>query len=987
MFIGDDRRQLVHGLVEAFDRVAAGAGPELVCLVAPIGWGKTRIVQEFYARLATERQAAGAYWPLSIADATEVVEPTKLRKRVYPGVFTAPGGVSPEWFWWGLSCEKKADGRPAQAIEESKAQLFVHAEAIERRLSGRQSLRAGLRGDQVQANLVALAGVLGVFVPPVGWVATAHDAVSQAWKTGQAAFEARRRRLRVEADRLIDAEAGDRSALVDELAESLAGLSGPPVPLPTVIVLDDAHTAAESALALVGRLLSDRTARVLVVATAWPDELAVQEQERQGFGGWMAAADDLAVQRVDLDRLSDHHLSALTLQVAPATSPGVVEGIVARSGGNPFVLELILSLGMVRRSIVDGAITLAPDEVLAVPSELRRLYLAKWQELPSPVRDVLAIASVQGAEFVAGCAKEGALAVGLTDAAGQLPQTIDPYAWVRDLDDDLRSFVEDSQFEVAVDEARTTFSAGEFDALRAALVAYVVAAREDDRWGDLSERARHRLLENHVALARDGLASDLAEAGLSALELACEHAEAHRYREAVPLGDIGIEWLSAANEDPSELVVLAAEVADWVGEGGRPGAAVDRLAALVAEASQAFGPDDLHTLVVRGRLATWLGEAGRPDEALGENQRLLEVYTRVFGSEDPATLVTRSNLAVSLGEVGRSGESLVELQTVLADLTRVLGAEHPSVYATRSNLASCLDDVGRSAESATEFERLLDDQMRVLGSDHPDTLLTRSQLVNRRMAAGPSAGAADSLDELLDDHLRMLGPDHPDTLRVRAKVASELFKAGQMSDAADRFADLHRDCVRIVGPDESDTLTIRGMLIHALRGAERFEEAITELKDLEADQSAVLGADHSDSLWIRVELAHLLIEAGHLAEALEVLPDLIADHERLLGSDHPETLGSRTGLAHVLARTGDLDEALSQYQAIASDHLRVLGRDHPNTLGTLAGFAQTAAAAGLVEEAAVIMEGVVQGRTRLLGLDHPDTIASRAALDALRRPR
>mgnify|MGYP000946471899 CR=1 FL=1 len=41
-FVGDDRHQAVERLVAAFDRVAAGSGPELVCLVAPIGWGKTR---------------------------------------------------------------------------------------------------------------------------------------------------------------------------------------------------------------------------------------------------------------------------------------------------------------------------------------------------------------------------------------------------------------------------------------------------------------------------------------------------------------------------------------------------------------------------------------------------------------------------------------------------------------------------------------------------------------------------------------------------------------------------------------------------------------------------------------------------------------------------------------------------------------------------------------------------------------------------------
>lgn len=45
-FVGAERRAAVDSLVEAFGRVRAGGGPELVCLAGEVGWGKTPIVQE-----------------------------------------------------------------------------------------------------------------------------------------------------------------------------------------------------------------------------------------------------------------------------------------------------------------------------------------------------------------------------------------------------------------------------------------------------------------------------------------------------------------------------------------------------------------------------------------------------------------------------------------------------------------------------------------------------------------------------------------------------------------------------------------------------------------------------------------------------------------------------------------------------------------------------------------------------------------------------
>ena len=772
IFVGEERHQAVERLVAAFDRVAGGGGPELVCLVAPIGWGKTRIVQELYTRLAAERQSDPAYWPPSIVEATDVTEPTKLRKRVHPGRFEVPGGAVPSWMWWALSCQRKADGQPVQAIEESKEQLFAQAEALEQSLTKVQRLRLGLTPDQVRGKASALAGLLGVFVPPVGWAATVHDSVSQLYDLGQGVFEARRRQERLESARIVDAEQSDRSALVDELASSLVRLSTEPAPLPVVVIVDDAHEAAPSTVALVERLLASPAARVLVVATAWPDALALQAQERRDFGGWLDEFDPDGSCRVALAALLEVDLERLVRAVAPSTASEVVGGLVERSGGNPFVLGLILSLPVVRRSIADGAITLSPAQTASVPNEVRRLYLEKWNDLPEPVREALAVASVQGAVFVEDCAREAALALGLDAVADALPQARDPYAWVRSIDDAVRAFIEAAQFDVTAQAAHEeVLSEHEIDRVRAALVDYVLARREDGTFGDLTEDAQRHLLQQHVVLAEEGLVDDLGAAGRSAFLLGEAAAARYAYWAAIEEGNRARRWLERSlGPDHPDTLGTRNDMAFWLDRSGRMGEAVAQFKALLADQSRVLGSDHPDTLRTRGNLAASLGGSGRVVEAVAQFEVLLADQLRVLGADHPDTLTTRSNLAFWLGEAGRATEAVAQFEMLLVDHTRVLGADHPDTLTTRNNVAFWLGEAGRVVEAVAQSEVLLADRTRVLGADHPATLRTRGNLAAWLGEMGRVVEAVAQFEVLLADQLRVLGADHPDTLRTRGNL-------------------------------------------------------------------------------------------------------------------------------------------------------------------------------------------------------------------------
>lgn len=585
MFVGEDRHAAVQGLIEAFDRVASAEGPEMVCLVAPIGWGKTRIVQEFYGRLASDRQDDPRYWPVSIVAATDVMDPVKLRKRVYPARFAIPGKSVPPWMWWALSCQAKADGSPTQAILEAKHQLFTHAEALERRLTSLQRLAGNTTAADIRDKALALAGLLGVFVPPVGWAAAVHDTVAELYSTGRDLVDSRRRNRHFATERAVDAESADWTAMVEELADSLTCSGSGPASLPIVVVVDDAHDAGDDVVGLLHRLLVDRSTRVLIIATAHPDRVALQAASSTGFGHWLTSPPG-RVGRIDLERLKAEDLADLVREVAPRTDMVTIGGLIDRAGGNPFHLGLILSLRVVLRSIRHEAITLPPEEIADIPSELRRLYLEKWNELPGPVREALAVASVQGSEFVDECARAAALAVGLEEAAEALPQAGDPYAWVRDVDETLREFLEPAQFGATTEARSEVLSSTELVTLRASIIDWVARSHDNDEWNRLSHAAQECLLKNLYTFALDGLTDDLGAAGTNAVELAHLQADDHRYVEAISTAKSAIDWLQASTPDDEAVLSARSYLAHWSGEIGQLDEAIRYSTALLADRSR-----------------------------------------------------------------------------------------------------------------------------------------------------------------------------------------------------------------------------------------------------------------------------------------------------------------------------------------------------------------------------------------------------------------
>ena len=131
-FVGTERHALVDELVRTFERVCDSAEPQWVSIEAPSGWGKSRIAQEFYSRLAAEFQDDGRFWPQTILGGLDALSPEERRKRVYPELIDPEAGSTPAWFWWGFGCDHRY-GTPMQALRTDIVQFERVKPALEAR--------------------------------------------------------------------------------------------------------------------------------------------------------------------------------------------------------------------------------------------------------------------------------------------------------------------------------------------------------------------------------------------------------------------------------------------------------------------------------------------------------------------------------------------------------------------------------------------------------------------------------------------------------------------------------------------------------------------------------------------------------------------------------------------------------------------------------------------------------------------------------------
>ena len=969
--------------------------PRVVVLSGSAGSGKTRIVQELYARLRSDR--GDAYWP-AMGDAVRTrggagTDPMAGRKVVAPRIdgFLWPAGALPTFGWWGLNCERLSSGTSQDVVSAMRSQLEAHTLPLtmaRRRVEGwtdkTRRLTVGavdeVRSAFVDEGLGAAFDVLkkhGISIPCgptlVKW---GIQGLGVSWRTVQE-FN------RLKKEILLGEQV--RSALriaSQELADVIVSLSLREIPV--IVAIEDMHLMGRELPAFLDAVSSRRSSPVLVIGTVWP------EGESNGvYRRWLNKAQKLgAAQRIKIPMLGSDELSSMIQEEAPRTSEDDLLWISGRLN-NPFLIRLWLSERRTWEHIEGhhGAVVLK-DEGFWLPEDVVAVLKGRWDELDGAVStSVLYAAAISPDVDGSACRFVSEVVVGVVnreeggahyDVRMGLKRAKEKLRWCRS-EKGVDFFVEP-------------------------LLAEYLRRKADNHFGKEGRRRLRRLTQDALAewicCRVDGINLPPDEVSIFVCRWFLGLDEGRNSEELI-LARAAAQWCLAQNADSCD------KVDDAVEHGKKA------LTALLAKNPLS----EKATLNLRVAVAGYVLRGGESKDALSRYSDLLSGFERVFGIHHPKTMLVRYGRAKAMVGVGRLEDSVVELKSLLNDQSAALGGGHPDSWATRSKLVEVLKRLGRTEESLALCDEgegvpevdsaahellpagflraaalmgdkrasaavdacrdLLSGVEQEFGFDHANVLSARSNLAAALRRDNQVVEAVTQYRLLAQGYARLLGSDHPDVLMVRLHLAVALQDAGRVEEAIKDFRAVLTDQERVLGPDDFETLTTRHNLAVALRGAGRVEEAIKDFRAVLTDCLWMLRSDHFATLTTRHNLAVALRDAGRVEEAIKNFQAVLTDQERVLGPDHPDTLSTRQGLASALGGAGRVEEAIKNFQAVLTDQERVLGPDHPAALLTRQGLASALGDAGRVEEAIKNFQAVLTDQERVLGPDHPAALLTR----------
>lgn len=400
------REEEVTALVEAYRAVARGdaEGPRVVVLLGEAGLGKTRLVQEFYARIAADAERAGErYWPPALGQVGDNLSVNP------PDASWDPTQTMP-FLWWGVRLvdprghNQVGTGVLAGHVERH---LAPHLEAMYRAQRNRRRLRQLARmGGAVVADAVTdMVPVLGL-LKKVSEAGLELKGLHDAWRADRAPIDA------------TALDSARRTSLIEQVLRDLGALfgaaGGPSVPM--VLLIDDAQLSRfdPGVTAFVEALLPAMS------AGRWPLLLLVTHWERE----WEEDAEDGApsVARALRAHAADRAgpMAVLPLRPLPDLEPVVAaalpglppeqrRALLQRAGGNPRYLdELLLQTAspparawFVGRDPGAALTERGLEDLLRRGTSLTELAVHRFGDAPEAVQRTLALASLLGVEFLA----------------------------------------------------------------------------------------------------------------------------------------------------------------------------------------------------------------------------------------------------------------------------------------------------------------------------------------------------------------------------------------------------------------------------------------------------------------------------------------------------------------------------------------------------------------------------------------------------------
>lgn len=846
-------------------------------LEAESGWGKTRLVQEFYKLLA-EGQSEPGYWPPSIigaAGANMVMldsgdrDPSLRRKLIYPQVVKPPLDALPQYLWLGMSAQQSTTGAFLSVLDFELRQLDLHRDALVQAIAPslpkrlQQMWRQGRQKEfweAVAGDLTSLAaGGVGAGLLPIGVLAfLAKTALGGGKRQDQSSKSA--------------------VAIADELARDIGVFANADSGVPVIIAVEDLQWADAGLIHLITEMVGSQTGPVFVIATAVAGELTLEQIA--SFEERIAAS---RRSRVDLTR----EVGVLSREESLALVAELLEGVTAHQREllvdkyqNPYVLEIVCADGRVRDLARAGR--LSEQAIRRLPSRVKDFWRRSFESLAPQIQEAFELAVLSSPASISDSFSssqprwDGDLpgeAMGdLTWAAPLrplLPDALDDQAasraWYRRRDTWVRFFHERGKFEVVRELALERFGADADD--KSSEYWATLARWIDPADPSIDEARRLFRAEVLVSVTMKGVLpwSDKALASadmLIAASLSSEDAQSLRF-----------------------IVSLADAVQD---------ASIERRAARHVRAAQC------------------LQRLGRPEEAITRLEGLIAELVAEFGDRSEQTFSARLQLGDAQMGAGRGQDAYNTLAALLTDEAASLDAEDERLLTARGYLAEAAGQCERFREAAHLYQGVIDQRRLSQGDEDPDTIHDRTALI--RWLVEVDAPSALTHARALLEHCEAIFPELTwSTVQARGTLAGCLAEIGELEESLSLRRQVAAETGALFGDGHRLTLVAQWELGHALRDSNP-EESVGVYRAVCAGLARLLGIEHPDTLWVRHHLTYVLTLSGRMTEAFDEAQSLLSDCEQNLGPESQLTITTRELLEALRALIGDRDDHLRRLE-------------------------------------------------------------------------
>lgn len=382
--------------------------PRMAVLVAETGFGKSRIVQEFYRQLAADPAWNDGYWPDAFADGSNAAQ-------VNPDLAGHRPDAPPRFLWlatrWIDVDARNAEARRT-AVADLRSRLALHVRMAV------QSASIWRRTRAAAARVVKDQGLAG------GLEQLAQEGVGKLFEaaTGGLPFGGLLVTLAKAAPEIVSgpsspveyaasASADASDALLSELDEVFGGFGSGGIVLPTVLWFDDAQWMDDETLAMLHRVWDravERSWPLLIVVTHWEREwrlLGTEDEDARRRS--LRRHDNVPGVSVRfVEPAADADLGA----VLDASLPGLTvlqrQLMLSRAGGNFLTLvenigELLAQPANFAGRDVRGPLSRAGQRrVTDWESDRERRVRQRFAALDDRLRDLLGWSSRVGQRFL-----------------------------------------------------------------------------------------------------------------------------------------------------------------------------------------------------------------------------------------------------------------------------------------------------------------------------------------------------------------------------------------------------------------------------------------------------------------------------------------------------------------------------------------------------------------------------------------------------------